>query len=202
MSDLIAVRRAWTCIELIAAQPAGVAFSALAEACDRLAPASMSRLLKALVAEGLAERADERGYRAGPRLRSLLDRDPLARIQPLLAVLAARAGESVALFAPQADGVRLIAKHELDERFRYMAVGGINRNAAHGANRLRLAAAGGLINREDDQPGIARICAACGPRGILCITLIAAGLDPDRERALAAAARATAAVIATHLEAA
>lgn len=205
MSDLIAVRRAWTCCELLAARPDGVAFSELAAACGDLAPASAARLLKALVAEGIAARADERGYRPGPRLRALLDRDPLARVQPLLAALAEGVGESVALFAPLPDGVRLLAKHELDERFRYMAPGGENRREAHGANRLRRDGVEALVNRDDDQPGIARVCAACRDRdgvlrGIVCITLVAAALAAARERALLAAVRAAAATIARHLE--
>ena len=202
MSELVAVSRAWTCCELLAAQPDGVAFSTLAEACGQLAPATMSRLLKALVAEGLAERADERGYRAGPRLRALLDRDPLVRIQPLLAALAAAADASVAVFVQHEDGVRLVVKHELNERFRYMPVGGVNRDARHGANRLRGSGLPALVSRDDDQPGIVRICAVCGARAVVCITLVAAGLDPARERALLTAARASATAIARHLEAA
>ncbi len=216
MDALIAVRRAWTCCELLAAQPAGAAFSDLAAACGGLAPASMSRLLRVLADEELAERLDGRGYRAGRRLRALLDRggDPLARIQPLLAALATTTGESVALFVPQADGVRLVAKHEPEERFSYMAVGGVNRHRqTHGAARLAAAWDGGeaalrkagvLVSRRDDQPGIARVCAACtGPdgclRGVVALSLVAATLKAARERDLLAAVRASAAAISSHL---
>jgi DNA-binding IclR family transcriptional regulator len=216
MDALVAVRRAWTCCELLAAQPAGAAFSDLAAACGGLAPASMSRLLRVLTDEALIERAGTRGYRAGPRLRALLDRggDPLARIQPLLIALATTTGESAALFVPVADGVRLLAKHECDERFRYMAIGGMNRHRqTHGAARLAAAWDGGeaalrqtgwLISRSDDQPGIARISAAClaadgSLRGIVTVSLVAVTLDATREASLTAAVRASAAAIAPHL---
>lgn len=192
------------CLELLASRPAGVTFSDFTQACGGLPPASMSRLLKSLQSLDVVERTEERVYRQGPRLRSLLERDPRAQCQTELTALAQAVGESVALFVPAVGGVRLAAKADREERFHFMAVGGTNQNSGHGANRLLALGRDELVNRDDDQLGVTRICVACRGQdgviiGVVCITLVSASLDADTEKRCLAASRKTAAAIASFI---
>jgi DNA-binding IclR family transcriptional regulator len=97
-----------------------------------------------------------------------------------------------------------VAKAEREERFHFMAVGGMNQNPGHGANRLLALGRDEWVNRDDDQLGITRICVACRGQGgdmigVLCITLVSAGLDAETERRCLAASRKTAAAIASFI---
>jgi DNA-binding IclR family transcriptional regulator len=114
-----------------AARGGGLQFAEAIAALDTV-PSTASRLLRALDAAGLLARGTDGRYRAAPRLRRLaaalsgtadLETEAAATVE----ALGQATGEAAAVFTPVEDGVRLVAKHEPPERFRYMPVGGVNR---------------------------------------------------------------------------
>jgi DNA-binding IclR family transcriptional regulator len=124
-----------------AGRPDGIPFGEAVEAIHAV-PSTASRLLRALAEAGLVARAADGRYHATPRVARL------ARARPDLAqeaqaeaeALAEASGEACAVFAPVPEGVRLIAKSEPPERFRYMPLGGVNRDCLwHGGCTLRAA---------------------------------------------------------------
>jgi len=179
-----------------AAQAGGVQFGDAAVALGS-GPSTISRLLKALAAAGMLVRGADGRYRTTPRLQRLASPAAPADLAieggRVAEELAATTGESAAVFVPVDDGVRLEAKCEPSERFRYMPLAGVNRDClGHGFCRLRAAWWGGsvrrdrttrlgsapavrtwlqqttvlrdqgwIVNRQDDQPGLGRIAAAC-----------------------------------------
>ncbi|MDA3961512.1 MAG: helix-turn-helix domain-containing protein [Planctomycetota bacterium] len=132
-------------------------------------PSTVTRLLKALVAEGALEHGDDRLYRLGARMRTLathiLASASLADLAaPILAKLARQCGESAALVMPDGDAFpQIAAKHELPERFGYAPVGHRNRSVhAHGLCRLLLAylprvVAASLLTEVTDASTAARV---------------------------------------------
>lgn len=108
-------------------------------------PSTVSRLLRALIAADLLVHGEDGRYRAAPRLHRLAaavaGAPDLAGEATLAAQSASAAtGESAAVFVPVPEGVKIIAKHELDERFRFLPIGGIVTKAhAHGVCILRAA---------------------------------------------------------------
>jgi DNA-binding transcriptional ArsR family regulator len=209
--QLPALHRGIAVLEVVASARQSLGFSQLTEALGgSLPPSTLSRLLAALVHAGLLVQDGERRYAAGPRLRGLgrlltAVSPPLADVvTPELRRLAEETGESAACFRGIDGGAELIAKHEVDERFRYMAVGGVNRNCDRHAFARLLHWQGEvpvvLVNRDDDQPGLMRI-AACAVSGVAVgITCLAAGCDAQRERSLSATITACATRIAQLLE--
>lgn len=136
-----ALLRAGDILEATAARAQG--FAALQKVLA-ITPAGLSRLLKAMQDADLLREAGE-GYEPGPRARSLAERlgggtDLAVLAPPAMRLLAEAMGESAACFVPTDDGIRCLAKHELAERFHYLAVGGVNRGLdRHAACRLRAA---------------------------------------------------------------
>jgi hypothetical protein len=179
--QLPALHRGIAVLEVVASARQSLGFSQLTEALGgSLPPSTLSRLLTAV----------------SPPLADV--------VTPELRRLAEETGESAACFRGIDGGAELIAKHEVDERFRYMAVGGVNRNCDRHAFARLLHWQGEvpvvLVNRDDDQPGLMRI-AACAVSGVAVgITCLAAGCDAQRERSLSATITACATRIAQLLE--
>lgn len=210
-AQLPALHRGFVVLEAVARSGQALGFSQLSEVLGGEAPSTVSRLLSALLEAGLLVQDGERRYAAGPRLqalgRLLAGAPPLADVvRPELCRLAQATGESAACFRRTDDGAELVAKHELDERFRYMAVGGVNRDRErHGFARLLAwtgpdAAPAVLVNRRDDQAGLLRICAMPVDGVAIGITCLAAGCDAARDHLLATAVAASARRLAPLLE--
>lgn len=210
-TQLPALHRGIAVLEIVASTRQALGFSQLSEALGgSLPPSTLSRLLAALVHAELLVQDGERRYAAGPRLRGLgrlltAASPPVADVvAPELRRLAEETGESAACFRVVDGGAELIAKYEVDERFRYMAVGGVNRNRErHGFARLLTwqgAAPAVLVNRDDDQPGLMRIAACAVPGVAVGITCLAAGCDAQRAASVSATITACAKRIALLLE--
>jgi DNA-binding IclR family transcriptional regulator len=108
-------------------------------------PSTVSRLLRALTAADLLVHGDDGRYRAAPRLHRLAAvvagaPDLATEAAATVESASAATGESAAVFVPVDEGVQILAKRDLDERFRFMPVGGINYKVhSHGVNILRAA---------------------------------------------------------------
>lgn len=109
------------------------------------APSTVTRLLRSLCAAGLLTHETSGHYRPAPTLHRIAAAvggapDLASAAAATVARLAAATGESAAVFVPVEEGIQLLAKHEPDERFRYMPLGGINTHVhAHGVCVLRAA---------------------------------------------------------------
>lgn len=192
--SLPALRRGLALIEAVALRRDGLAFGEAGAAVgeDGLPPSTLARLLAALVDAGMLVHGDDGRYRAGGRLRSLGRSlagapQPADLAGPIVGSLADESGEAAACFRWTGDGAELIAKHEPPERFRYMAVGGVNRDVRrHGFARLLAGRAEALVSDPDDQPGLLRVVARAGPGLALGVTCLAAACDARRRADLAA----------------
>lgn len=124
---LMTGRRALGLIELIARRRGGYSFSELSIATE-LSSASLSRLLKMLVAEEWIHHADHTGtYSIGSRLLQLSDdmrvhSPSIDIIQPVVRDLALKLGHSVCLAAFQGDFFTLLAKTERRESYHFIDV--------------------------------------------------------------------------------
>jgi DNA-binding IclR family transcriptional regulator len=211
--QLPALHRAVEVMELIATTGQGAGFSQISNALgDEVPPSTVSRLLGAMIDSGLLVQDEQRRYAVGTRLQSLarvlVGGAPIGDLLlPSIRRLAELTGESAAAFVIEAEGHALVAKHELPERFRYMAIGRMLKrgNVAHGFGRMLEWGGPGprptvLVNREDDQPGLARIV-ACPVDGVaIGVSCIAAGLDSGRAERLARQVRASADSLSSILE--
>lgn len=204
---LPALHRGLAVIEAVAARRDGLAFSEMGAAIgEALPPSTLTRLLGALVETGVLERDAAGRYRSGRRLQALGRRlagapDLADLAGPVVASLAGETGEAAACFRWTGDGAELVAKHEPPERFRYMAVGGVNRQTRrHGFARLLAGDAREVVSDPDDQPGLLRIAVRAAPMVAVGVTCIAAACDAARRQALLATVRAHASRLATRLE--
>jgi DNA-binding IclR family transcriptional regulator len=108
-------------------------------------PSTVSRLLRALTTANLLVHSEDGRYRAAPllhRLAGMIVRAPdlAGEAAAAVASLSAATGESAAVFVPIDEGIKVMAKHEPDERFRFMPIGGINSKPhEHGVCMLRAA---------------------------------------------------------------
>jgi len=123
------LKRAFKVLDLLADEPRGISFNELCRRCDNLAPATMSRMLRSLTAQGLMEK-DKQGerYIIGGAFLSLarksLGIQSLAEmVTPDVNRLASATGESAAFFGLEGKGMCLVAKKEIEESFHYCAVG-------------------------------------------------------------------------------
>lgn len=123
------LKRAFRVLELLAEETKGISFNELCRRCGNLAPATMSRMLRALTAQGLLDKdkGSERYIIGGAFLslaRKSLGIQSLAEVvTPDVNRLASATGESAAFFGLEGKGMSLVAKKEIEESFHYCAVG-------------------------------------------------------------------------------
>jgi DNA-binding IclR family transcriptional regulator len=127
-TQLTALRRSFAVLKRLAQSGKGCAFSNLQTIEDGLSAASLSRLLKVMQAEGLVAKEPSTGlYHTGSVFLQLARQAagtvPVREIlQPVVEALANRTGESAAWFERDGNSLVLTAKHELPERFHYVAL--------------------------------------------------------------------------------
>lgn len=121
--------RIFQVIEILAKAPNGVSFNEIRRLAGDLAPATLSRLLRNLVDDGMIEKKVENGpYFIGSTFQHLarLSLGLVSRadiVRPILKKLATFTTESAAFFELIDDGMRLVAKEEEYESFHYMDEG-------------------------------------------------------------------------------
>ncbi|MBN1674546.1 MAG: helix-turn-helix domain-containing protein [Kiritimatiellae bacterium] len=143
---LIGLRRGVAVLRELAGAPQGRSFSDLRRRCEGLAPPTLSRLLKALLEEGLIEKRPGSGcYAVGPTVfglaRAVLGLVSAADVvQPVLDRLAEATGQSSAYFERSGGAMVLVAKREHPESWHYMPVGGTHpKMTRNGFGQLLLA---------------------------------------------------------------
>jgi len=125
---LIALRRGLLLLKYLAKKYKGCSFSDLQSACGNISAASLSRLLRVLIAEGMAVKESDGRYKAGTELLRLAYEaarglSPGEALLPILENLSHESGESAAWFELDANGPFLGAKFEMPEGFHYVSVG-------------------------------------------------------------------------------
>ncbi len=136
---LVGLRRGVDVIEALAGAPDGLLFGELKARLAPLAPSTLSRLLKALQEEGLAENDPAtRRYIIGTRARRLGDLlatqlSPAQRVAGVVERLARATGRSAAFCELRGSAVLLAKKHDMPEAFHYAPEGNRIRNLAHHA---------------------------------------------------------------------
>jgi len=186
MSDgLRALPRLHSVLRAVAAQPEGLGFNELRRRLDQTVPATLSRLLKGLVAEELLLQVDGR-YAVGPALTGLarlcLGPDRQAQIEARCAALATTTGASVSYHEGLGDGwhMRRLAKHEVDGGMHYGPVGDQQFVLAHG-HGIPLAAAAAPDHRAallarhavtsgEDPAELAMLIGHCRTHGVVART--------------------------------
>ncbi len=124
-AGLIPLRRGFAALKLCAGRPEGVSFSEFRELLEPIAPGVMSRLLKALVAEGALRKNAEGLYACGPFLADLAavfrpELDPGRALSARLSALSSDSGLSSAFFELRDEGLFLAAKSEVADGFHYI----------------------------------------------------------------------------------
>ncbi len=127
-SGMPGLRRGFQLMEWLADSPDGLSFMEIAKKFDNLAPATLSRLLKALLEEELISQNGTQKYVCGTRFVTLARRalgvESRAEIvKPVLRELAEDTGESAAYFEQINDRHVLVAKHEMPNSFHYQSSG-------------------------------------------------------------------------------
>lgn len=136
--SLSPTERTFTILSAVASRPGGISFGALEDSCAAIPRSTLARLLKSLMKDGfLDQNGDGTGlYRLGSRTKAfarvvLAKQDVAGLIQPVLDEAATATQESVAYFELERGGARVVAKSEMAESFKYMAVGGCNPQPDH-----------------------------------------------------------------------
>lgn len=144
--SLSAIGRAMAVCAALARHRTGTTFTVLKKSCGSLPAPTLSRLLKALMAEGLvAKSGSGANYVLGEKFIALAKLasgalSPADAIRPVIEALTVETGESTAFFRPSGAAIELLVKIEQPESFHFMAVGRKNRNiGANGFGQVCLA---------------------------------------------------------------
>ncbi len=129
---LAGLRRGLAIIEILSKWKSGISFSELQAALDDLAPATLSRIIKVLQAEGWVRRdADSGQYVLDERAEALAQRLstglPLhERIRPIVRQLAVRSGQTATYWEATDIGPMLMCKKEMEGSIHIRDEMGIN----------------------------------------------------------------------------